>query len=409
MKRMILASLLSFAGAAAAVPPETPGGDEATRAAEHAAQAAHEAAQGSDEAARAGAEAARSAAEATRAAAEASEFAELQTRMNELAQRMAELSAKVGDRASANALRYLADSRRGMLGIVLDDDASGARVSALTPDGPAQRAGVEVGDVITTVDGKGLRDDGTAMLAESLIAGKPVTLGVLRNGKALSLKATPERFQAADWQALARTAREAAERTFAEFDSQKFRAQLRHDVDDAMKQTVKARADIAAQWRKGLDLRGSGLFAPWWGLNLAALNPELGDYFGTERGALVLSNDARRYPGLQPGDVITRVDGHAVARPEDAMRALQAAPADKPSRLTVLRHGKPVAVELKVPPSLDLPPPIPPLPPEPAAPALPAAPAAPVAPPAPPDPSGRAAEAPVVMATPPQRGDYATP
>ncbi|MCB1576055.1 MAG: hypothetical protein KDI81_01585, partial [Xanthomonadales bacterium] len=28
---------------------------------------------------------------------------------------------------------------------------------------------------------------------------------------------------------------------------------------------------------------------PWWGLNLASLNPDLGRYFGTDSGVLVLS------------------------------------------------------------------------------------------------------------------------
>jgi hypothetical protein len=53
---------------------------------------------------------------------------------------------------------------------------------------------------------------------------------------------------------------------------------------------------------------------------------------------------------------------------------------DKPVRLSVLRHGKRLAVELKTPPRWDL---LPPSPPEPPAPVAPAAPPAPPAPPPP--------------------------
>lgn len=340
MKRLIVLPLLLFAFTATAAPPSASSGGEAARMSSDAARISDEAARASDE--------------AGRQAADQQKLADLQKHMNELAQRMAELSVKIGDRASASALRYLADSKRGMLGIVLDDDPAGVRVGALTPGGPAERAGIKVGDVVTAIAGVPVRNGGAIVLADDLIAGKTVTLTLLRDGKSVQVSVTPERFQPADWQALARTAREAAQRSLLEVNSPEYRTRLDRSVEDAMKQTGKARAEILAQWGKGF---GKGRwFAPWWGLNLASLNPELGRYFGTDRGALVLSTDAQRYPGLRAGDVITKVNGSAVSRPEDAMRALQALPADKPVRLTVLRHGKQLGVDLKSPPRGMLPP-----------------------------------------------------
>src|SRR5581483_7127056 len=281
----------------------------------------------------------------------------------------------------------------------LDDDANGMRVSAVTPDGPAERAGIRDGDVITAIDGSSVHSGDTDTVIDDLIAGKQINISVLRDGKRLQFRVTPKRFQASDWRALARTAQAAAQHSLAQLNSPEFRKQLDRNIEEAMKQSEKARADIAAQWGKGFTLRGHWL-APWRGLNLASLNADLGRYFGIDQGALVLSNDAQRYPGLQAGDVITQVNGSAVAKPEDAMRALQALPTDKPVRLTVLRHGKQLAVQLKTPPRWDLLPPVPPAPPAslapaapaaptpspapkpPAAPAIPAVPAAPAAPPA---------------------------
>lgn len=384
MKCLIVAFLLLLAGTAAAAPPlpASSSGEQAAQAGEEAARSAEAAAaRANDEAARAGSEAARAGDEAAREAAEAMKTADMQKRMSELAQRMAELSVKMGDQANASALRYLADGKRGMLGIALDADSGGLRVNAVTPGGPAERAGIRDGDLITAVDGKSMHAGNSDVLAGELAAGKPVTLSVLRDGKPLQLKVTPERFQSADWQALARTAELAAQHAAAEANSPEFQAQIHRSIEDAMKQSEQARAQFAAQWGKGFNLEGRW-FAPWWGLNLASLNPELGRYFGADKGALVLSNDAQRYPGLQAGDVITAVNGNAVSQPEDAMRALQAQPADKPVRLTVLRHGRPLEVDMKSPPGWDV---MPPLPPEPPAPPL--APKAPVSPPPPPAPT----------------------
>jgi C-terminal processing protease CtpA/Prc len=372
MKRLIFLPLLLFACATTAAQPTTSSADQAARA-------AREAARAGDDAARAGNEAARASEEAARQAAEAQKVAELQKRMNELAQRMAELSAKLGDQASASALRYLADDKRGMLGIALDDDAAGLRVGAVTPDGPAERAGIRVGDVITSVDGKPVRNGGDSELAGHLIAGKPVSLSVLRSGKTLQFRMTPERFQAADWQALARTAQAAARQSLAKMNSPEFRAQLDRDIEQAMNQTEKARAQIAAQRAKGFAVNGRW-FAPWWGLNLASLNPQLGRYFGTDSGALVLSADDKSFPGLQSGDVITAVEGHPVTRPGDVMRALQALPAEAKAHLKVLRQGKQIALDIRMPPRDVLLPPAPPAPP--------VAPVAPAAPPLPPPPKG---------------------
>ncbi|MGH8153525.1 MAG: hypothetical protein ACREPF_12460, partial [Rhodanobacteraceae bacterium] len=69
------------------------------------------------------------------------QMAALQARMSDLASRMAVLSARIGDDANASALRYLADRKRGMLGMAVSPDADGLRVDAVTPGGPAQRAG----------------------------------------------------------------------------------------------------------------------------------------------------------------------------------------------------------------------------------------------------------------------------
>ncbi|HKT42902.1 MAG TPA: PDZ domain-containing protein, partial [Rhodanobacteraceae bacterium] len=173
---------------------------------------------------------------------------ELQTRMNDLARQMAALSTKLGDEASASALHYLADSRRGMFGMAVMGTDNGLRVDAVTPGGPAERAGIKAGDTIARIDGKPVgahRGAGESALWHAQ-AGKPIALTVDRDGKVHELHVTPERLQASDWQAIARQAQLAADQATAQVRSPEFRKQIEQSIEDAMKGAEAARAGADA-------------------------------------------------------------------------------------------------------------------------------------------------------------------
>lgn len=325
-------------------------------------------------------------------AADQQRMAELQTRMNDLARQMAALSTKLGDQANASALHYLADSRRGMFGMAVMGTDNGLRVDAVTPGGPAERAGLRAGDTITRIDGKpaGTRDGASRNALWHAQAGKPIRLAVDRGGKVHELRVTPERLQASDWQDIARQAQLAADQATAEVRSPEFRRSIQQSVDEAMKSAAAAMRDAsvarAAAIKAGEHAnRWAIRMSPWFGLNLAPLNPGLGSYFGIDRGALVLSRDDQQFPELQPGDVITAVGGQSVVRPEDATRALRETAKGQSVAVALRRHGKPVTLTMKVPAHWDVlppPPPPPPVPPVPPTPSI--TPPAPPPPPAPP-------------------------
>lgn len=332
------------------------------------------------------------------------QMAALQTRMNALASRMAALSARIGDEANASALHYLADSRRGMLGMAVSPGARGLRVEAVTPGGPAERAGLETGDTIIAINGRpvGSHGDASADSLRQAEAGKPIALTVDHDGKTHELRVTPERLQAADWQDIARQAELAANEAAARVRSPEFQRQIQQSIDEAMKSAEVARKSAAAA-REAARQAGSGerrwiiSMSPWWGLNLAPLNPGLGHYFGTDRGVLVLSRSDKQFPGLESGDVITAVGGKPVTQPEDVLRALRNATADSRVHMAVRRHGKTVALAMRVPQRWNALPSPPPMPPMPASSAVPAPPppappkaAAPLPPAPPPPPPSRA-------------------
>lgn len=325
-----------------------------------------------------------------RAASARAELAEMRAQMKELSGKMARLSTELGDLGPrAYAYRYLGDSDHAMIGVVLSPEPKGARISAVTPDGPASRAGLRDGDVIVAIDGKRFADPAAPQegLREArnrlgdLKEGQPVRLTYERGGKVqpeLTLKAV--RREAYNWprvvvgdaevvrmQDLDKNIREQVERareTAAAVDY----GQLSVDV---------ARATSSAQ-------TAMRRIMPWWGLNLVALNPDLGRYFGSEHGALVVSVDRTTRSDLRGGDVITEVAGERVDDPGDALRALRDQPPGKDIPFKVLRERKTITLNIPAPEYKSIfsamPTPLPP----PSAPSPPSPPAPPSAPPMPP-------------------------
>ena len=67
----------------------------------------------------------------------------------------------------------------------------GVLVSSVAPDSAAAKAGVKAGDVIATINGRGVNDTGDLMQELRELSGE-VTLGVVRDRKEITLKATLE-------------------------------------------------------------------------------------------------------------------------------------------------------------------------------------------------------------------------
>ena len=95
----------------------------------------------------------------------------------------------------------------GYVGIAMNDvtpdnahffglkDASGAIVAEVTPGSPASRAGLQQGDVITSLNGQKTDDAGALQVAVSQInPGTSITLGIMRNGNPTTVHLTVGEF-----------------------------------------------------------------------------------------------------------------------------------------------------------------------------------------------------------------------
>lgn len=294
--------------------------------------------------------------------------------LNRAAKRYAELSRENAtfDRAVFEREFERRFVQRPVLGVVLaPEPKAGVRIAAVTPDSGAAKAGLRTGDVLTAInDGKldgATPDQRLAQAREQLRkldTEAPVALAYQRDGRAATVRAMPQLGE---------------------------RVLMMRDNDG--KPVEWSLPIIAPQVRSELIRLGpmgdcdddedchlpllSEAFR-WNGVNLATVDPQLGRYFGTDRGVLVLSTSSD-LAGLQSGDVIQRIDGKVVGSPREAMAALRGKAEDSRVDVTYLRDRKSATTKITVPKVAMLRLPAPPAPPAP-----PAAPKAPPAPPAPP-------------------------
>ncbi|NIR44678.1 MAG: PDZ domain-containing protein [Gemmatimonadetes bacterium] len=85
------------------------------------------------------------------------------------------------------------------------------------------------------------------------------------------------------------------------------------------------------------------------GLELVELNPDLGEYFGTEEGVLIISAPEDSELGLKAGDVIQEIDGRTVRDPSHAMRILRSYEEDEEVTFSIFRNKRKRTVTGKVP------------------------------------------------------------
>lgn len=285
-----------------------------------------------------------------------------QQRAEERAERARERAERDEERATRITISggdFSFFSNRARLGVSITSssdapDYGGALVSDVTPDGPAERAGIRDGDVITAINGHSLVEalpDRTDERDLDLDASVPVQrlMSLMKDvdpGDEVSV--TYERDGAESTVAVVT---DEMERRFGmssgESGSWVVAPQADFDFDDLENMRIRVAPQVAGmrEWAGAWGFSGFGSS----GLELAALNPELGSYFGTDQGVLVLDIDDDTTLGLEPGDVLVDIDGREVRDRDHARRILGSYEPGEDVSFGVFRKGARQTVDGRLP------------------------------------------------------------
>ncbi len=252
--------------------------------------------------------------------------------------------------------------RRVRIGVVVntrpsDSDSIGALLDAVTPGGPAATAGLQAGDIVTKFGGTPLAvkisavPPGTRVpnpgfrlveLVAKLQPNDTVTVEY-RRGKARKSARVVTAAEPDNLTVVVRPDGNFGWRTMP--DGEAYWVGGEGDNERALEMAMR-RSEIA----RGSLRSPEPPFAPRMSgamldLELAPVNPQLGSYFGTTEGVLVVDVPDPAPLGLKAGDVVLSVDGRKVSSPGQLMRILGSYDSDEPIGLDVMRQKKRVALK----------------------------------------------------------------
>ena len=177
-----------------------------------------------------------------------------------------------------------------------ESNATGGVVTQVEADSPGAKAGLQIGDVITEIDGQKVSDAGELqVIVGQKQPGTKITLKVLRDGKSMTIPVTLE--------------------------------------------------ELGNRTAEGRNNSGKGEGKMRWGVGLSNLTPELRDQLQAPReihGAVieqVQPGSPADNAGLQQGDIILEVNRHKVQNASDVQQALSNVTKGEDALLLVWSNG----------------------------------------------------------------------
>jgi len=258
---------------------------------------------------------------------------EAQEQLERSAQKVAELSMSLNDEVGETVLRFEHGGSHATLGINIGTiergapDVHGVRILSVSPGGPADAAGLKAGDVIVSFAGESLARDGGKPPPQRLISAlrqakpdQPVALEYRRDGKISNVQIVPKSLSES-------------------------LAELRlADLGDLGELPGLPALPRIRPFPTGMgDAGGFGT------AELVELSPHLGQYFGIEKGLLVVRAPRDERLKLQDGDVIIDIDGRVPGGVTHAFQILRSYRVGEALKLHIMRQQKRIELSIEVP------------------------------------------------------------
>lgn len=250
-----------------------------------------------------------------------------EARLEEAARRIAELSTRRLPPLDARRFGF-GFGARPMLGITIDGETDdgpveGVVVSGVTPSGPAVEAGLRAGDVVTAINDESLAADSSLAANRKLLdfmagveEGDRLDVEYLRDGAVAEVTLEPR----------ARTPR-----------------MLTFGMPEAPRAP---RAPAAPGFSQFVFLDGRG---GWGDMEMVPLTEDLGRYFGTDKGLLVVRAPSDDSLQLKDGDVIHAIDGREPTSVSHAVRILGSYQSGETLKIEIMRDRRRQTLDVEMP------------------------------------------------------------
>lgn len=257
------------------------------------------------------------------------ELREAEERLAEAAARIAELSQRRIP-AMIDIERRMRISNRPMLGVTIGADDSrgpveGVTIQGVTPGSAAAESGLRAGDVITAVNDESLSAETDEAANRKLLdflegveEGDTLDVEYLRDGSSAAVEVKPRTHQG---------------HVFA----------FGPNHEGFMMRPVPG-APAAPGFNFHIVGGGS-----WGDMEMVSLTSELGQYFGTDDGLLVVRAPSDEQLKLRDGDVIQRIDGREPTSVSHAMRILGSYQGGETLRVEIMRNRKKETISIEIP------------------------------------------------------------
>lgn len=276
-----------------------------------------------------------------------------------------------------------------------EEPSGGLSVVSLLAEGPAKESGVRTGDIIVAAaghrldqplddeaeegidDSRNLPNQRLRALVQAIPEGEALRIELLRDGERVSLSVTP---RVMGYEEFGERVTEDAVASWMDSLDLDLLAESLEDLSAELRLRIRGEElgkrirDELERWRdhyehyrshpRAYSLDTSAALAPGGGriesielhleglrrlgshgLEMVDLNPGLGSYFGTDEGVLIADIEPRSPLGLEPGDVVTSVDGRQVDDADELRRILDSYTDDEKIVFRVRRSGDETSVE----------------------------------------------------------------
>ena len=264
---------------------------------------------------------------------------------------------------------YTEQQSRTRLGLYLDAgqsrrfDRDGALITGVMRDSPAEDAGLQNGDIITVFQGQVLTvplpdsdverdlDLDQSLPAQRLLAlardlepGQTVEIRYLRDGTSNMVSVEAEEFEFPEV------------RTFGSgqglfFGAGPHRNRWSFGMDENFSGELADNFYVIGECLADMQVRAPGAFnfsfdaTSAEGVEFVNLNPELGEYFGSDTGVLVVEVDEDSTLGLVAGDVVLAVGAREAETVRRVLRLIRSYDEDEPIRFRIIRQGSEMVAE----------------------------------------------------------------